>query len=90
MLVEAIENAIAEGFPRAMGEDVGVIERLQKINKPCDVDGLIHLLVHTRGDLHHYAGTKKKATGSPFDERPLSVIGAIFLMVVPIGVTERT
>ena len=64
-LVGAIENLIAEGFPRPMGEDVGVPEMLRKIGKGCDADGLIHLLVHTRGDLHHYAGVKKKTTGSP-------------------------
>ena len=48
-----------------MGEDVSVSEMLRAIGKPCDARSLIHLLVHTRGDLHHYAGAKKKPTGSP-------------------------
>jgi len=64
-LVRAIENVIAEGFPPPMGEDVAVSEMLQAIGKTCDVRSLIHLLVHTRGDLHHYAGAKKKPAGSP-------------------------
>jgi len=65
ILVAAIESIIAEGFPQAMGEDVSVSEMLRAIGKPCDARSLIHLLVHTRGDLHHYAGAKKKPTGSP-------------------------
>ena len=65
IVVQALENIIAEGFPRAMGEDVSIADRLAKINKPCNPAGMIHFLVHTRGDLHHHSGLNGRAAGSP-------------------------
>ena len=64
-LVTAIGAVISSDFPVAVGEDRGIPEMLRNMNKSCNVDGLIHLLVHTRGDLHHYAGDKQPAKGSP-------------------------
>lgn len=64
-LVAAIEAVMAEDFPLSVGDDRSIPDMLRNFNKPCDVNGLIHLLVHTRGDLHHYAGDKQPAKGSP-------------------------
>lgn len=65
-LVSAIERVVAQGIPAPMVfGDMGIEEMLKRMNKTQTTDNLIHLLVHTRGALHHYAGTKSRTGASP-------------------------
>ncbi len=74
-LVSAIERVVAQGIPEPMiFGDVGIPEMLKKMNKTQSTENLIHLLVRTRGDLHHYAGTKSRTGASPLtNERYFSL-----------------
>jgi hypothetical protein len=38
------------------------------------VDGIIHLLVWLRGDLHHFVNNPKKLTGSPFTHQRYHIV----------------
>jgi len=64
ILTTAIREVIKAGFHPSMDEDEGILDWLRRIAKPCDVDGIINLLVTARGELHHYAGPKV-SKGSP-------------------------
>jgi hypothetical protein len=74
-LVSAIERVVAQGIPEPMVfGDMGIREMLKGMNKTQTTDNLIHLLVHTRGALHHYAGTKSRTGASPLtNERYFSL-----------------
>jgi hypothetical protein len=61
-LREAIALVVSRGFEPTYGEDVSVEDRLKGMNKPFDADGIIHMLVWMRGDLHHYVGDPRKGT----------------------------
>ena len=73
--MSAIEKVVAQGIPEPMVfGDVGIAEMLKRMNKTQSTDNLIHLLVHTRGALHHYAGTKSRTGASPLtNERYFSL-----------------
>jgi hypothetical protein len=65
-LVCAIERVVSQGIPEPMiFGDIGIPEMLKKMNKPQNTKNLIHLLVHTRGALHHYTGIKSRTGASP-------------------------
>jgi hypothetical protein len=72
-LTAAIDHVISGGFPASMDGDEGIREWLQRIAKPCNPEGIIHLVVEARGNLHHNTGTNK-SRGSPLmNERFLSL-----------------
>ena len=68
VLSSAIELEIRRGFPRPFqGSNQNIETMLQRMNKPATVEGLVHLLVCTRGDLHHFLNPKRRA-GTPLTD----------------------
>ncbi len=60
ILTSAIELEIQRGFPQPFrGGNQNIEMMLKQMNKPATVEGLVHLLVCTRGDLHHFLNPKK-------------------------------
>ena len=47
---------------------------LSIVKKPKTVDGIIHLLIWLRGDLHHFVNNPKKLTGSPFTHKRYQIV----------------
>lgn len=74
-----IENIKKE--PRHLNK---IKEILKFRNKKLDVEGLIHLLVSTRGDLHHFTDNPNKKQGTPFDHAEFETIAWVSL-----GLTTR-
>ncbi|GAG61785.1 unnamed protein product, partial [marine sediment metagenome] len=54
-------------------------EMLKYRNKNLDVDGIIHLVVATRGDLHHFADDTNKTRGTPFNHKEFESIAWVAL-----------
>ena len=48
-------------------------------NKNLDVEGIVHLLVSTRGDLHHFTDNPNKNQGTPFDHAEFETIAWVSL-----------
>jgi hypothetical protein len=69
VLTNAIQEWLKRGIPQPMGDDVGIVDRLKRMNKKVSVENIIHLLVWSRGDLHHYVGNPHKQTGSPLTQQ---------------------
>lgn len=69
LLRACIKQQILSGWPRPYREDLPTIDdMLKRVQKPADVDGIIHLLVFMRGDLHHFVNSPTKPTGSPLTQ----------------------
>ncbi len=68
-LTDAIDSVISAGFQASMDGDEGIREWLKRIAKPCNAEGIIHLIVEARGNLHHYTGTNKSKGSSLMNER---------------------
>lgn len=56
-----------------------VNEMLKYRSKNLDVDGIIHLVVATRGDLHHFADDPNKTRGTPFNHKEFESIAWVAL-----------
>jgi hypothetical protein len=73
---ETLKKCIEEVLPMPLynrssrtNDVMSLDDFLKVVNKPKTVDGVIHLLVWLRGDLHHFVNNPKKLTGSPFTHR---------------------
>jgi hypothetical protein len=53
----------------------------KKLNKKLDVDGITHLIVDTRGALHHYSGDHRRTHGTPFNHEKFESLALITLVV---------
>ncbi|MBZ5678022.1 MAG: hypothetical protein LAP61_27575 [Acidobacteriia bacterium] len=72
VLTDAIEHVLTlPGFrgPAKFKDVLSIDHLLKLVSKDRDVEGIIHMLVWTRGDLHHFVNNPKKLTGSPFTHR---------------------
>jgi len=57
-----------------------IIERrLNLINKKLDYEGITHLLVSIRGDLHHFINNTNKTQGTPFNQEDFETIAWVSL-----------
>jgi len=64
-------------------------EMLKYRNKNLDIDGLIHLLVATRGALHHFADNPHKTQGTPFDHKEFETIAWISLGLATRAISQK-
>jgi hypothetical protein len=89
-LTGAIELQIRRGFPRPYdlrNQDIEAM--LKKCNKQADVEGLVHLLVSTRGELHHYLNPKKH-TGTPLTDDQYECLAKFTGEVTMAALTQET
>ncbi|NVM03924.1 MAG: hypothetical protein HWN67_16450, partial [Candidatus Helarchaeota archaeon] len=49
-------------------------QMLKRRNKNLNVEGIIHLIVSTRGDLHHFVNNPNKPQGTPFNHKEFTSI----------------
>lgn len=58
-------------------------------HKKMDADGLIHLLVATRGDLHHFADSSSKKQGTPFNQSEFESIAWMALGLATRAILQK-
>jgi hypothetical protein len=91
---ELTQSQVFSGFVKtyldevATNHDLGegmteeqLMEELQKINQPFTVEGLVKLIVETRGRLHHFSIASTQTQGTPFnhlDYKRISLICFLF------------
>jgi hypothetical protein len=68
-LRQVIEIVITDAEMLEKDDRKAISELLASRNKRFDVDGVIDLLVSTRGDLHHFTNNPNKLQGTPFTQR---------------------
>ncbi len=64
-------------------------EMLKFRNKQLNVEGIIHLLVSTRGDLHHFTDNSNKKQGTPFDHVEFETIAWISLGLATRAILQK-
>lgn len=89
ILKGAIQSVVAQPVPKSFGEDLSVPELLKAVRQPNDANGVIHLLVHTRGDLHHHSGTKKTPVGSPLTNERYRSLAQFTLQITRAALIEE-
>ncbi len=79
--VQDLLNETSSNSDRAEGMTKDQLEsELKAINLPYTVDGLIKLIVETRGKLHHFSIESTQAQGTPFnhlDYKRIALIGLV-------------
>lgn len=58
-------------------------------NKDLDLDGITHLLVKTRGDLHHFSGNSNKTQGTPFDHNKFESLAWVSLFLATSAISLK-
>jgi hypothetical protein len=83
---EATENIqwIVDTYPqRSEPQEIRnyrtLLEMLKRRNKAFDVDGIIELLVRTRGDLHHFQFHSNRQQASPLNQEEYEAIATLSL-----------
>jgi hypothetical protein len=88
ILTKRIQDVLqfpAYNRPSRTNRTLSIDEFLGLVNKPKTVEGIIHLLVWIRGDLHHFANNPRKLTGSPFTHEKYETL-ARFIHDVAVSV----
>jgi hypothetical protein len=90
ILVHAISYAIQKGIPRPWRLDrPDVLAMLNKMRKKLDVDGVIHLLAYTRGDLHHFAKNSKTVKASPLTQDNYESLSRFTMEICRVALFEE-
>lgn len=66
-----------------------ITQMLKERNKILDADGIIHLIVSTRGDLHHFSNIPTKKQGTPFNHSEFESIAWITLGLASRAIAEK-
>jgi hypothetical protein len=86
----AIEKALQQSLPKLWRQDrPDIAAMLKHINKPCDVDGIIHLLVWSRGDLHHFVSHPNILKGSPLTDDYYEALAALAGRICKIAIFDE-
>lgn len=84
-LQEVIDNDISKS--KEMQDDVSAMLNSLKdrygnpLNKSMDIDGLTHLIVDTRGTLHHYSDDPNRQQNTPFNHESFQSITTVMLIL---------
>ncbi len=62
--------------PARIGQVMSIDDFLKVISKRRTVEGIIHMMVWFRGDLHHFVNNPKKLEGSPFTHQRYEVLAS--------------
>jgi len=90
ILGDAINRAIQKGIPRPWRLDrPDVLKMLDRVHKKLDVDGIVHLLVHTRGDLHHFAKDSKTLKTSPLSQDEYESLSRFSMEICRFALSEE-
>jgi hypothetical protein len=76
---ESLEMFLKDGQP--LNQIAQVTDMLTRRTFSRDVDGILKLIVHTRGDLHHFADNPNKTQPSPFDQHRFEGLSSIMRFV---------
>ena len=88
VLTKRIQDVLhfpAYNRPSRTNRMLSIDELLKLVNKPKTVEGIIHLLVWVRGDLHHFVNNPKKLTGSPLTHEKFETL-AMFIHDIAVSV----
>lgn len=89
ILTSALEQEIRRGFPKPFrGGNQDIETMLKRINKPATVEGLVHLVVHARGDLHHFLDPTKYM-GTPLTDDQFECLAKLTGSVAMTALTEE-
>ncbi len=64
-------------------------QMLKLRNKKLDIEGIIHLLVSIRGDLHHFTDNPNKKQGTPFDHAEFETITWVSLGLATRAILQK-
>jgi hypothetical protein len=78
-LRESMEMFLKEGAPA--NHITQVTDMLTRRTFTKDPDGILKLIVHTRGDLHHFADNPNKTQPSPFNQHQFEGLSSIMRFV---------
>jgi len=66
-----IERYLTDKRPRHRERIKGMLSRR---SKSLDFEGIVHLLVRTRGELHHFTNNTNRLAGTPFTQRAFETV----------------
>lgn len=85
---ESVEVAI-DTLIKAPRHNNNINVMLNFRSKKLDIDGITHLLVRTRGDLHHFSGNSNKTQGTPFNHKEFESIAWVSLFLANAAINLK-
>jgi hypothetical protein len=62
---------------------------LKEMHENYDVEGIIHLLVHMRGRLHHFSGKSSLLQGNPFNQNTFQTIAYLAMGLAVKSILQK-
>ena len=83
---ESVDKIILANIGRHPEQKQKIVEMLKKKNKKLDREGIVHLLVSARGDLHHFINNSNRQQGTPFDHKEFYPLAHVALGLAYHGI----
>lgn len=82
----AIDNIVNDSDKR---HSTNISNFLKTYSKNFDVDGIIHLILNMRGQLHHYSGTSKILHGTPLNHAKFESLAYLTQQIALRGILNK-
>ena len=80
---------IIEGIKKYPDHEKKITDLLNVRNKKMDVEGIIHLLVSSRGNLHHFTNKSAQKQGTPFNHEEFQSIAWVAMGLATYAIAQK-